>query len=346
MNRLHARYPFLDSAREAVEAASVDLEELVRRESSAVVERGRERVETALSAGEIGEPARQPRVELLSYPVARVLVSLLDEPMAVGTYASAEAATARERFAADLDDDGGLRSTRDSQLSLPQLLTELDLRDTLKATGSEYRIDVGPYLQYASTQEGEEWRLVDRALADGTVPLAESELYTILEMAIADRVATGLPLSVPESIASSLESHVTSLEGLLASHDVELAFERVVPTLFPPCIAALVERARDGESLPAHSSFTLVSFLAGCSLDADEIVELTAEGLDRDTVEYQLAHLRSDRGVEYVPPSCAAMQEYGDCVDRDERCDTITHPVAYYDQALEDDGERVTGWRD
>jgi DNA primase large subunit len=339
MDRLHARYPFLEGARAAVEAAAVDLEELVQQDSSAVVERGRERVETALSSGSVGEPARQTRVELLSYPVARVLVSLLDEPMAVSTYASAEAATARERFTADLADDDGLRSTRGSTLSLSGLLAELDLDDAVQETATGCRIDVGTYLKYAGDRDGREWRLVERSLRDGTVPVDDQALYAILETAVADRVASGLPLSVPESISTALDAELSGLEALLDSHDVELAFETVVPERFPPCVTALAERARAGESLPAHAAFTLVSFLSGCALDADEIVELTDDGLDRETVEYQLDHLRGDRGVEYVPPSCATMQAYGDCVNRDERCDRITHPVAYYERALDEQNQ-------
>jgi DNA primase large subunit len=31
------------------------------------------------------------------------------------------------------------------------------------------------------------------------------------------------------------------------------------------------------------------------------------------------------------------MQAYGDCVNRDERCDRITHPLAYYGDAVESD---------
>lgn len=339
MDRLHARYPFLESAREAVEAAAVDLEELVQQESSAVVERGRERVEEGLSAGSIGDSARQSRVELLSYPVARVLVSLIDEPMAVRTYATAEAATARERFEADLD-GGELRSTRDSRLTPSRLLGELALDDAVTVTGTDCRIDVGTYLQYAGDQDGDQWRLVERPLTDGAVPVETEALHTILEAAIADRVAAGLPLSVPEGIATALESEVASLEGLLDSHDVELAFDTVAPDLFPPCVQALIDRASSGETLSAHSRFTLVSFLAGCGLDAEEIVETASGELDIETTEYQLAHLCGDRGVEYVPPSCATMQAYGDCVNRDERCDRITHPVAYYNRALdEEDGQ-------
>jgi DNA primase large subunit len=280
-------------------------------------------------------------VELLSYPVARVLVSLLDEPMAVRTYATAEAATARERFETDLDGDQ-LRSTRGSSLSLSQLLAELDLADAATVTADGCRIDVGTYLQYAGDQEGREWRLIERSLTGGAVSVDQEELYTILEAAIADRIAAGLPLSVPESIATALDAEITALEGLLDSHAVDLAFETIVPELFPPCLQALLDRASDGDGLPAHSTFTLVSFLAGCTLDADEIVEFTDGGLDRETVEYQLAHLRGDRGVEYVPPSCATMQAYGDCVNRDERCDRITHPVAYYERALEEEHRQLS----
>ena len=94
MERLHARYPFLEASREAVEAADVDLAALVAAGGPAV-ERGSERVRRALLEGTTvtEEPrAYSDRAELLSYPVARVLVSLLDVPGAVEKYAAAESA--------------------------------------------------------------------------------------------------------------------------------------------------------------------------------------------------------------------------------------------------------------
>jgi len=97
MNRLHARYPFLSSAREAVEASDVDLAAVVRRDGE-VVDRAVGRVENALDGGTVGEPHRRTRVELLSYPVARVLVSLVDEHVLTRKYARAEAQTAYDRF--------------------------------------------------------------------------------------------------------------------------------------------------------------------------------------------------------------------------------------------------------
>ena len=59
MQRLHARYPFLSGAREAVEAADVDLVSLVR-EGGPAVERGVERVRRALLEGTAESEERHP----------------------------------------------------------------------------------------------------------------------------------------------------------------------------------------------------------------------------------------------------------------------------------------------
>lgn len=338
MDRLHARYPFLASARNAVEAADVDLAELVARGSAPAVDRACERVESALSEGDIGEPHRTARVELLSYPIARVLVSLLDEPMAIETYARAEAAAARERFEADLTEGGGtkLRSIRSNRIELDRLLAEFDLEGAVERTDDGLRMDVATFLRLSRNLDGQRWRLVDRALAAGRVPIERTELLALLEEAVAERVLDGLPLSVPQSIADGLDAEREAIEELLSDHDLTLAFDAVLPEAFPPCVTALLERARDGDALPAHSQFSLVAFLASTDLDADALCDLAGGGLDRETVEYQLAHLRDDRGGEYAPPSCATMDAYGDCVNRDERCDRISHPITYYERALDE----------
>lgn len=85
-------------------------------EDDAVVERARERVVSALTDGTIGEPAAtvSTRVEVLSYPVARVLVSIVDESVLVRKYATAEADAAYDRFTADESTDTDLKSVSDT----------------------------------------------------------------------------------------------------------------------------------------------------------------------------------------------------------------------------------------
>jgi len=380
MDRRHARYPFFESARTAVEAADVDLGELVGGAGGTdemVVGRARQRVETALSEGHVGADGeigmhRSTRIELLSYPIARILVSLLDEPMAIEAYARAEASTARQRLRADLPEpgstaelggagagtggpsggggsggavgpgavgnDAGVGKTA-APLDVGELLAEFGLGDAIETSvasddGAPFAVDVSVYLELSRDLDGQEWALVNRSLSAGHVPVDRGELYDLLERAVADRVSDGLPLSVPEEIADGIAEPRAAIEAMLADEEIPLTFDRVEPSQFPPCVAALLERARDGETLPPHSQYALVGFLGATGMDASAIRDLAGGGLDPETVEYQLAHLRDDTGLEYAPPSCASMDAYGDCVNRDERCDTVDHPLSYYESAL------------
>ena len=350
MERLHARYPFLDASRAAVEAADIDLAALVA-ENGPAVERGHERIRRALLDGTTApeEPRLwSTRAELLSYPIARVLVSLLDVPGAVEKYAAAEAATARERFVEDFEADLELKSAGGDRLTLERLLSDFDLSGGVEPVGDgRFDVDVTAYLELAAGLDAPEWRLTRRPLDRGTVPIARPELYTLLREAIAGRVADGLPLSVPDGIADPLEPELSSVRRAIADLDPPLSFESVVPGLFPPCMRALLSRIREGEPLPDHSRFSLVSFLLATGLDAEEVIELCSVRDDAaGAIREQVARLRDDETTVAAPPSCAVMDEYGDCVDQDETCETIRHPLSYYERRIARTPEdRLTDWR-
>jgi len=343
MRRLHARYPFLDASREAVQDAEVDLADLIR-ERGAPVERGVERVERALLAGTVAPESRWgTRAELLSYPVARVLVSLLSAPGVLEKYAAAEAALAHRRFTDDFDADARLRSTDRERLSLDALLADFGLASAVRPTGDGgFRIDATAYLRFASGLEGDRWRLVSRELRDGHLPASRTELYTLLREAVRRRVADGLPLSVPDDIADALSNEVGTLREAIADVDADLsgAPDVVVPELFPPCVRALLDRADGDEELPPDARFALVAFLSGLDLDADGLLEFYgADDLDTaESLRYQFERLSGERGPAFPIPSCATMVERGLCVNRDDVCEEIAHPVAYYGTRLERSG--------
>ncbi|MFC6989978.1 DNA primase [Haloplanus sp. GCM10025708] len=349
----HARYPFFTAAREAVQAAAIDPPQLVAEDHPAV-ERGSERVERALLSGTVASetPDRwRARDELLSYPVARVLVSLVDSPAAVEKYAAAEAATAVERFREDFERGGdGLRSVSTPRVDLDDVLREFGLdaavdRETADRAGDErVRVDVDAYLRLSNPDWGDRWRLVNRELAAGRVRLERGDLYRLLEAAVRRCVVEGLPFDVRasasgEALADALEDEVATLRDLLSERDAPPArdVDTVAPAQFPPCVRALVERAREGD-LPAHSAFSLTAFLTAIGMDADGVAAFC--DLDPETVEYRVAVLEDGDDVQYPPPSCETMDAYGDCVNRDERCETVSNPLAYYAAAL-DDAEAV-----
>ena len=350
MERLHARYPFLDVSRTAVEAADIDLAALIA-ENGPAVERGHERVKRALLDGTTApaEPRLwSSRAELLSYPVARVLVSLLDVPGATEKYAAAEAATARERFVEDFEADLELKSTGADRLTLEQLLADFDLTGGVRPIGDgEFDVNVATYLELAAELDGDVWRLTRRPLDQGTVSITRPELYTLLREAVADNVADGLPLSVPESIAEPLSPELASIKRSIADLDPPMSFEAVVPGLFPPCMRSLLSRVRDGELLDDHARFSLVSFLLATGLDAEEVVTLcSVSGEAADTVREQVGRLRDDETSVTAPPSCVVMDEYDLCVEMDDTCETIRHPLSYYEKRIQQTpADRIADWR-
>jgi DNA primase large subunit len=352
MKPLHARYPFLQSAREAVEAAAVDLGEVVATDET-VVERALERIEWAITDGSIGEPHRRTRVELLSYPVARVLVSLVDENICTRKYAQAEAETARERFVEEFTATEEFSYGDSESLSMRALLAEFDLTSSVHEAAEGYRIDVGTYLDLAADQWGDEWRLVNRALADGAVPVTTGELHTLLKQAIRHRIDDGLPFAVPDAIDDELDDEVEQIRATLSDLDLTREIDTVVPDLFPPCMQHLLDAVQKGEHLEHHSRFALAAFLTTIGMTTDEIVELfqVNPGFGEEATRYQVDHIRGETSpTEYSPPSCATMQSYGDCQGKDDICEDVineSHPLNYYEHRIDEtDDEEIEDWRE
>ncbi|ESP87497.1 DNA primase large subunit [Candidatus Halobonum tyrrellensis] len=373
MDPLSARYPFLSSARDAVRGADVDLTELVAAGDPAV-DRGRERVERALVEGTT-EPetpdAWDDREELLSYPIARILVSLLDSPAAVEKYAGAEARTAHARFTADAERErreGRARTAGEASASdavgsadsanatraspdLDTFLREFDLAGTTRAEEGYggpvprwFRLGVGSYLRYVDADWGDGWRLVNRELFDGEVRVEREELYRLLREAVRERVAEGLPFEgVDDAVAADLEAEISDLRDLLADRTARVDVSVVAPEQFPPCLARLLDRARAGEELDAVGRFALLSFLAELGLTAAETTELT--GLPADEVAGRFGFLRDESGAQYPAPSCETLGAYGLCENEGNHRAVAPHPLSYYAKRVAET-DTVTDWRD
>jgi DNA primase large subunit len=174
-----------------------------------------------------------------------------------------------------------------------------------------------------------------------------------LEAAVERRVASGLPFEVRgsdggDAIAEALAPAVADLRELLNDHDAagRTSVEAVVPALFPPCMRTLVQRARDDGDLPATAEFSLTSFLVALGMDKEDVTTLLdVDGEAAERIGTRVEYLAERDGTQYPPPSCATMKAYGDCVDPDERCETISHPLSYYTDAVREAGD-VRDWRE
>lgn len=176
-------------------------------------------------------------------------------------------------------------------------------------TDDRVRVPIGEYLAHAAEKYGDEWRLVHQTVTDGDV-LLQPPRY--------------------EALREPDETHGSTGSDYDGDHEFDGECD---PEKFPPCMAALLDRVREGDHLEHRARFALGSFLASIGLDTDEITQLLeiGEGFGRRATEYQIDHIRGD----YDPPSCATLQRHGLCVELDDRCETIAHPLAYYDGALD-----------
>lgn len=299
---LFARYPYIDAARAAAEGADVSIHDAAR--EPAVVDRAVERIERAIEAGDVGTEHLDHRVEFLSYPVARVLVSMVDAPGLADRYALAEAETAAERLAADARAAGMASIDRDT-MSAERLLRELGV-DGAEPADDGYRMEVTDYLSLSAGLDDGRWRLVRRQLADGYVPITVAEFDRLVSAAVRARVADGLPVKVPRLLAERLSDTASDIRDRLAEHGGGWRFDAPPrPELAPPCMRAIAASASAGH----RGRFVLSSF--------------------RDAI---------GDGAVYPPPSCAAMDECGLCVNKDDLCERIDHPLDYYRRRLKSDG--------
>lgn len=330
-----ARYPFFEKAREEVERQVDGFDDVV---SDSVLERAEERVSLAVERGGTGDIASNARVELFSYPVGRAVVSVIDEHPVTRRYAWAESVTAHERFRDDLNTDTSFGSVGRARVEFDEIVEEFGMR--VRGTGDDnYEMEVGDFLGLSSGMSDEEWKLVNRSVNDGWVRVTRDDVLELAREAVRQRVAEDLPLDVPDEVRELVAPAVEGAQTTVDEAEITTEIDRVEESEFPPCMKTLLAEVRDGKHLEHHSRFAITSFLTNIGMETDEIIETyeVNPGFGEEVTRYQTDHIRGDTGpTEYTCPSCATMVTYGDCRNKDDLCETISHPLGYYRKKLDE----------
>lgn len=396
-----AKFPFTDDAREAV-SETFDTEDAF---NDAVLSRAVERVRNGVDKKTTrpqDETDLSAEINLISYPMARILVSLLDDNRIISRYAESEAKTAinyidesesesqqelsefytkatltledmceeydidiiehtQEDITAILGDEVfETLTTEQKELLLEQInvnsnaidlsadsqevLRQIAKRTELSRSESLYEIPVESYVQASAKLDGPANSLSNMPLKDGKVYIPYETLLSLLEKLIYADIMDGLPIDVPEEIRDSIQVQdaVDVIRHSIDEQYFTFEIDQVEEDQFPPCMEVLLERTRKGEHLEHNARFALASFLVNIGMTTDEILELFGGVPDfaEDTTRYQINHIRGDVGsTEYTSPSCATMVTQGLCVNKDDLCEHINHPLSYYRIRLQDYGD-------
>jgi len=322
-----AKFPFLMEAGELLRDKGVTLDQLV---SGVAYERARyqgsQRVIEAVYDKFIDDhpltSQADAMVELLSYPVARMIVSAVADPGVVKRYAIAEGKKANDRLRRV--DIGFLMKVAD------------ELQLNVRQQDGMFLVDFSDFLRFSAAMRDRAWKLVNQKVKDGWVEVTRYRLGRMIEQVITDKISAELPLEVNDEI---LERFAPTIEEVRETVRKEMeerkqqGFGRLSIVRTPPCMRKLLEMTRAGENVPHSGRFALVAFLHTLGMDSDDIIETfaTSPDFDERKSRYQVDHITGEiSGTEYTPPECSTMKSYGICFNPDDLCKRIRHPLSYY----------------
>jgi DNA primase large subunit len=325
-------YPFTKEAAELVRQTGYTLDSLAEKTSfRPVARRALDRVAGAIR-GEIpdvrAETEAEILTELLSYPLARVMISCLKDEFLLKRYALTEAKLAYARMQREGD--------------ITPLAQDLGVHPVQR---QGIRLHFLEYIRAAHRMHSPRWKLVNRDLRGGYLTVSHDELLRLLEEMVRDRVLKGLPLEVEgicERFIEQMEPLRVELEASKLDQRVDLG--RVEEGAFPPCMRKMISEVSQGLNLAHTARFALTSFLLKINMTPAEVVALFQKSPDFDPerTRYQVEHIAGASGTRYKPPTCATMLTYGNCPGEDQLCRRIRHPLSYYEARIRRLRGRVT----
>jgi DNA primase large subunit len=207
--------------------------------------------------------------------------------------------------------------------------------------GGKFTLHFADFLRNASIFHEKEWKLVNRQIVKGEVTLTQSEAVRLLEEEVKRHIEKRLQTTdfkLPETIAA----RVDHLKQLLMLRKGELKTEEMPKTIvvdaFPPCVKALYTAITGGHHLSHMGRLTLTTFLINIGMDAEDVINLyrSLSDFNERLTRYQVEHIAGARGsrTKYRPPKCDTLRTHGICINPDETCERIRHPLKYYQRKL------------
>lgn len=310
------KYPFSSATKSLAKWINFDFENPDPR----LLERAKERVIKGIESGCTTAMANTHNEkilisEILSYPLAKIIVAKTKDKFLISKYAEAESRAFKNYLMHESSDNIGMLA-QDFGFSIHD--------ETIPFTD---------YLQYLPRDE--KFKLVNAPLRDGKVRVSIDAITNLLPEKLKSQLEKDLskPLDAPhlfETYASEVVKEVNRDKAFRTTEN----FGKVDVESFPPCIKALIADAQSGEPMAHQPRFILAAFLINIGMPIDQITELFSntpnfnEKKTRYYIEYGMGKRGS--GTKYSPPSCEKMVFYGLCRSKDALCSRVKHPLSYY----------------
>src|SRR3989338_1908544 len=321
------RYPFTSLARRVVKEANLGLEDLPEE----VMVRAREMVAGCIKgkyAPSIRDSQSILRTEVLAFPVAKILVSLMNRQEFY------------QRFAKTFSDTyfSALKAERDE--ALLDLASEFNVKYSLPESKAFFACLA--LFDYLKTTFSEDFmKLCNQRIAKGVIYLTRNDFARLLSRLAFTQLLASLPVSV-DGVPAKLKAEAKALLAQLDTARFKFAgpefgagsLGTINPSLFPPCMANLYSQLLSGVDVPHFGRFDIATFLLAIGLPAQAVMDLFKHAPDYDerVTRYQVERLAGQKGgTKYSPPNCEKVKAHGFCPL--PSCG-VKHPLTYYKREM------------
>jgi len=333
-----AKYPFTPQAAEHVQRLDLKITELDNPEYSRIVERAEKRIEEAILYALVSDQTRNDEIEILSFPVAVMMVAAANDTFLKRRYALAEA----KRAYNILKQENRQKLTEVAQVfnwKMKPAKTDTAMSPTATA---DFTLHFANYLKNTGNFHESKWKLVNRKMLQGEVCLTKDEAARLLAEEVRAHLEKKLDFKVDFTLPQTVAWRAERLKQMFLSrkgkiHQEEMPKETAVDA-FPPCIRQLYNSAQTGRHLSHIGRFALTSFLINSGMTVESVIECfrPASDFSERMTRYQVEHIAGGRGsrTKYIPPKCDTLRTHGVCPGMDEICRRVRHPLAYYRRKL------------
>ena len=326
-----AKFPFTAEASDYIKAFNIEPVELARPELNQILQRAKERIKQGVFAGKIAADLTQEDVDILAYPTALMLISAIGDDRARRRYALAEGKRAYELLRAELPE-------KLLQIGTGSFRWDAELADR-EVGGShfDFALRFDDYVRNSARIRDLKWKLVNRVLAEGRVLLPREDFARLLEEEVQAKVLEKTSIS-ELTLPTELERDVEPLRAMIAARSRYLAADEMpratMAAAMPPCIINLLSLLQSSKHISHMGRFAMAAFLLNIGTNEEELMKMFKSFTDFEEriARYQVEHIAGKRGsrTKYTAPNCSTMRTHGLCVNPDELCATITHPLSYY----------------
>ncbi len=326
----HAKYPFTNEAAEYAKNLNIDLNDLASGEFSVILDLAEKRIIDALTVGRI-DPEPQGEPEILAYPAALMLIALAGDERARRRYALGESKRAYELLRQESPDL--LIQIAEHTFAWNAKIMDKEIGETLYEFGLSYP----DYLRNAVKIRDPDWKLTNRVLAQGYIYCDKDEFARLLKEEVEARVLSrisGYYGATPDAIAPRVERIKKLVLARTQLYGIEEAPKTILAAAMPPCMKALLSSLSSGKHISHIGRFAITAFLSNIGVTDEDILKMfhTQSDFSERIARYQVQHISGARGgkKKYTAASCKTMKTWGLCVNQDEICATISHPLSYY----------------